>query len=226
MGRCTVIAKCTASPRARRGPASRMGTRRGITDRGASLIELLSVLGLVTILAAGAVGLGRIRLESVASDAAAHHLCAVLDEGRWRSLARGVATRLIFTDTEEATGERMWLVERDDRGGWVAVGGVRGLPAGVVVRRAVGNGGGVDGATPVSTFSGRAGFLVEGVAPRTEGPWRYVEFRPSGTALPCLLVIGATTPPESAELSGANVVRGLRISAYGAVTVLPGKECF
>lgn len=214
MERCTVAVEYVSWYRMRQVDSSRTAARRGITDRGFSLVELLCVLGLVALLAAGASGFGRFRVESVASDASAHHLCEVLDEGRWRSLARGVVTRVIFTDTEEATGERMWLVERDDLGGWMAVGGVRGLPTGVVVRRAVGNGAGAGGAAHVSTFSGRAGFSVKGLAPRADGPWRYVEFRPSGMALPCLIVIGAATSLESEKLPGATVLRGLRISAY------------
>jgi prepilin-type N-terminal cleavage/methylation domain-containing protein len=200
--------------------------RRGGSLRGFSLVELLCVLGLIALLAAGALALGRIHFRGVASDVATHHLCELLDEGRWLSLTRGVATRVIFTDTEEAAGERLWLVERGDRGDWTAVGGVRSLPVGVMIRRAGANGVEEIRAVPVSTFSGRARFSVNGLVQPPEGLWRYVEFRPSGTALPCLLVIGDSTASEWVDPSGVAAVRGLRVSAYGAVVVLPEKECF
>ncbi len=200
--------------------------RRDGRVRGFSLIELLCVLGLIALLAASALAVGRIRVHGVALDAAAHHLCELLDEGRWLSLTRGAVTRVIFTATEEATGERLWLVERGDLGGWTAVGAMRSLPMGVIIRRADVNGAGGVGSAPVSTFSARARFVVNGLVGPPEGLWRYVEFRPSGTALPCLLVIGDSPTREWSDPPRVAVVRGLRVSAYGAVVVLPAKECF
>lgn len=226
MQRCAVDAEGTPCPWVEYRPRARTSGRRGCSRRGFSLVELLCVLGLIALLAAGAVGFGRIGVDVVAADVAAHHLSEVLDQGRWLSVARGVVTRVIFTDTEEAMGERVWLVERDDRGGWTAVGSVRSLPAGVFVRRADVQGAGEVGGAPDSTFPGRARFVVSGLVQPPEGLWRYVEFRPSGTALPCTLVMGDSTTSETMSPPRDAVVRGLRVSVYGAVVVLPGKECF
>ena len=193
---------------------------------GFSLLELMLVLGLVATVSASLAVLGRGGSGGRVADVGAALVGEALAEARGLALARGVTARLVFPAAAEEVVGAYWLAVANASGEWDAVGGVRSLPRDVSVRVAAGSSSGPSETGITSTFSGRARFAVEGAPPTGARDWNYIEFRPAGTALPCLLVLDQGSPDEWGEGSRDLGVRGLRVSAYGTVTVLPGKECF
>ncbi len=193
---------------------------------GFSLLELILVLALVATLSAGLAVLGRGGSGGVVADAGVALVGEALAEARGLAVSRGVTARLIFPAAAEGIAGAYWLATANASGGWDAVGGVRSLPRDVSVRIAGGSSSGPGATRTTSTFSGRARFAVQGVPLPAARDWNYIEFRPAGTALPCLLVLDQGSSDGSGEGSRDVGLRGLRVSAYGTVTVLPGKECF
>ena len=193
---------------------------------GFSLLELILVLALVATLSAGLAVLGRGGAGGVVADVGVALVGEALAEARGLAVSRGVTARLIFPAAAEGIAGAYWLATANASGGWDAVGGVRSLPRDVSVRIADGSSSGPGAPRTTSTVSGRARFAVQGVPLPAARDWNYIEFRPAGTALPCLLVLDQGSPDGSGEGSRDISLRGLRVSAYGTVTVLPGKECF
>lgn len=209
-----------------RTPTWRRIPRERGTPSGVSLLEAVLVLAVMALLGAGLASVGRVGAQGAVADAGAAVLRDGLAEARARALSLGVVVRVIVADGPEGAGGVFWIAAATPAGGWAAIGGARSLPAGVVLRTADGSAGEGMLWGSASTFSGRATFTVEGV-PRTGSlPWNYVEFRPAGTALPCLLVLDHAA--DAALPTGGHEAgrRGLRVSVYGAVTLLPGPECF
>lgn len=214
------------SAAARGGTAARRRLRAGL-----SLLEVLLVLAVAGVLGGSLAAVAPTGARSAAFDAGAATLRDALVEARQVALARGSVVRLVFPVADEASHFGVyWLVVADDSGAWLPIGGVRSLPERVGVRRA-GSGMGAARADDrrTSQFSGRAAFAVAGVAAAGR-VWDYVEFRSGGTALPSLVVLAPPVGVAGEEAGEAAAVaagvRGLRVSIYGTVTLLPGDECF
>ncbi len=195
-------------------------------ERGFSLLELILVLALVATLSSGIAVIGRGGSKGVLADVGVSVLSEVLAEARALALSRGVNVRLIFPAGSGHEFQTFWLTAANATGGWDAVGGVRSLPPEVFVRIVGGPSVGAGDSVVTSIFSGGARFAVQGVLSAEAADWNYIEFRPAGTAIPGLLVIDQVGPDGWAAGSRDEGLRGLRVSVYGTVTVLPGVECF
>lgn len=225
LNRCTGVGK-----RGVRRPTLRMRTRER-SQAGFSLVEAVLGLAIAGLLAGGLAAVAPTGSRSAVFDAGATLLRDAFAEARQVALARGAIVRVVFPVADDASlAGAYWVVEADDSGAWKPMGGVRSLPEGVVLRRSRAAGAVRADDRRVSQFSGRATFAVAGVTGAAGRAWDYVELRPGGTALPCLVVLAPPTGTAGDEVSDETAlaagVRGVRVSLYGTTMLLPGSECF
>lgn len=208
--------------------------------RGFSLVELVVVLALAALaVGAGARALAE-RNPGPALVASQQLVAAVLTAARVEALASGATTRVLVPADHPEGGEpefrlrQLQVVSRQPDGTWRAVTRRMVLPRPALVVPPSPPplvSGALWGSAPVSSFAGEATLQVVDAAGARQLRACYVEFSPRGTSLVATVVLapGENAPPsrdERLRFREPRDVRGVKLSQYGAQTLLDHADAF
>lgn len=222
--------------------------------RAFTLIELLVVIGLVaglTALFLGNLGSGG---RTAALQSAQAAVANLVNAAQTRAMATGQAVRvMVCVDPASVVEPRRYLrclvVEEQVAGTWrplselylpdgiyMLPGNFPTIPAGLFRTGETARWSKFDGGALRSTALRSDKFVTQAVNRVTAEKWVYISLAPSGTTMESgalVLATGVRRPPgdyaegeSSIELRAPEMVRGLKLSAYGIATLIDGREDF